>query len=171
MSINSQNNTACKYSDDQTHGMDAPSAMSRRDALTTGALGAAAAAASTVMATGAATAQTTTTGQLSGQTAFITGGARGIGLASAEELAKAGANIVLFDIASSSMPHVSYTLSSETDLAAAQARIEAIGAQCMTHQGDVRSLEDQQAAMQQAVDRFGSLNIVLANAGVGLRDQ
>lgn len=37
----------------------------------------------------------------------------------------------------------------------------------MTYRGDVRSLEDQQAAMSQAVDRFGSLDIVVANAGVG----
>ncbi|MEO1103886.1 MAG: SDR family NAD(P)-dependent oxidoreductase, partial [Pseudomonadota bacterium] len=62
---------------------------------------------------------------------------------------------------------VAYALSSPADLAAAQARIEALGAQCMTYRGDVRSLADQQAAMQQAVDRFGSLDIVVANAGVG----
>ena len=142
---------------------DRPADPTRRLALG-GTLGAAAAA---MMGARAASAQTAPTGELSGKTAFITGGARGIGLASAEEFARAGANIVLFDIASSSMPHVSYALPSEADLAAAQARVEELGVQCMTYQGDVRNLEDQQAAMQQAVDRFGSLNIVLANAGVG----
>ncbi|MEM7489520.1 MAG: SDR family NAD(P)-dependent oxidoreductase [Pseudomonadota bacterium] len=142
---------------------DQPADMGRRRALG-GTLGAAAAAFAGVSA---ARAQTAPAGELSGKTAFITGGARGIGLASAEAMAKAGANIVLFDIATPSLPHVSYPLPSEADLAAAQARIEALGAQCMTYRGDVRSLEDQQDAMQQAVDRFGSLDIVLANAGVG----
>jgi NAD(P)-dependent dehydrogenase (short-subunit alcohol dehydrogenase family) len=141
--------------------------MSRRAALTAGTIGAAAAAASGMMSAGAAMAQTAPQKALSGKTAFITGGARGIGLASAEEFAKAGANVVLFDIASSSLPHVSYALPSASDLAAAQARVEAHGVQCITYQGDVRNLEDLQAAMQQAVDSFGSLDIVLANAGVG----
>jgi NAD(P)-dependent dehydrogenase (short-subunit alcohol dehydrogenase family) len=136
---------------------------SRRSLI--GGLAAAGAGAATFA--GAARAQTATTGDLAGKTAFITGGARGIGLASAEEMAKAGANIVLFDIATPSLPPVAYALSSPADLAAAQARIEALGAQCMTYRGDVRSLEDQQAAMSQAVDRFGSLDIVVANAGVG----
>lgn len=141
--------------------------MSRRAALTSGMFGAAAAAATGMVTARAAMAQDAPQGELSGKTAFITGGARGIGLASAEEFAKAGANIVLFDIASGTLPHVSYALPSASDLAAAQAQIEALGVQCMTYQGDVRNLEDQQAAMQQAVDRFGSLDIVLANAGVG----
>ena len=153
----------------QTDKADRPAMMTRRAALTAGTFGAAAAAATGVMTAGAAMAQTAGTGagELSGKTAFITGGARGIGLASAEEMAKAGANIVLFDIATPSLPHVSYPLPSEADLAAAQARIEGLGVQCMAYRGDVRNLADQQAAMQQAVDRFGSLDIVLANAGVG----
>ena len=145
-----------------------PKAMSRRQMLRAGTIGAAAAAASTVMTARHAAAQSgPATGELTGKTAFVTGGARGIGLASAEEFAKAGANVVLFDIASTSMPHVNYALPSQADLAAAQVRIEALGAQCITYQGDVRNLEDQQAAMRQAADRFGSVDIVLANAGVG----
>ena len=142
--------------------------VSRRQMLWTGTVGVAAAAASTVMTTHNAAAQSgPKRGELDGKTAFVTGGARGIGLASAEEFAKAGANVVLFDIATPSMPHLNYALPSQADLAAAKARIEALGAQCMTYRGDVRNLEDQQAAMRQAVDRFGSLDIVLANAGVG----
>lgn len=138
-----------------------------RRSLIRGLAAAGAGAAALAGAASAQTAQTASAGELSGKTAFVTGGARGIGLASAEEMAKAGANIVLFDIATPSLPPVAYTLPSQADLAAAQARIEALGAQCMTYRGDVRSLADQQAAMQQAVDRFGSLDIVLANAGVG----
>ena len=145
-----------------THDTDRPADPARRLVLG-GTLGAAAAA---MIGARAANAQTAPAGELSGKTAFVTGGARGIGLASAEEMARAGANIVLFDIATPDLPNVQYPLSSEADLAAAQARIEALGADCMTYRGDVRSLADQQEAMAQAVDRFGSLDIVLANAGV-----
>ncbi len=143
---------------------DQPADMSRRRALRAGTIGAAAA---TFVGARAASAQTQAQGELSGKTAFITGGARGIGLASAEAMARAGADIVLFDIAAGSLPHVAYPLPGAADLAAAQARIEALGAACMTYRGDVRSLADLQAAMARAVDRYGSLDIVLANAGVG----
>ncbi|MEO1221761.1 MAG: SDR family NAD(P)-dependent oxidoreductase, partial [Pseudomonadota bacterium] len=90
---------------------DRPAMMSRRAALTAGTFGAAAAAATGVMTAGAAMAKQAVQKELSGKTAFITGGARGIGLASAEELAKAGANIVLFDIATETLPNVQYPLS------------------------------------------------------------
>lgn len=120
---------------------------SRREMLRAGTIGAASLAASSVMTARQSMAQSERTDRgLEGKTAFVTGGARGIGLASAEEFAKAGANIVLFDIASTSMPHVKYALSSQADLAAAQAQIEALGVQCITYKGDVRNLEDQQAA-------------------------
>ncbi|WP_308918021.1 SDR family NAD(P)-dependent oxidoreductase [Jannaschia sp. LMIT008] len=150
-----------------THHSDAapdrPVDPTRRLALG-GALGAATAA---VVGARAANAQDAApTGHLSGKTAFVTGGARGIGLASAEAMARAGANVVLFDIATADLPNVQYPLSSEADLATAQAAVEAHGVECMSYQGDVRNLADQQDAMRQAVDRFGSLDVVLANAGV-----
>ena len=141
--------------------------LSRRQMLRAGTLGAAAVAASTVMTARQAMAQSSTAPkELDGKTAFITGGARGIGLASAEELARAGANIVLFDIATPNVENVQYPLSSPDDLAKAKAQVEAHGVRCLTVQGDVRSLEAQQDAMTLAVQTFGGLDIVLANAGV-----
>lgn len=141
--------------------------MSRRQMLRIGTIGAAAVAASTVMSARQSMAQSgTAPKELSGKTAFVTGGARGIGLASAEELARAGANIVLFDIATPHVPNVQYPLASPDDLAKAKARVEAHGVRCLTVQGDVRSLQAQQDAMAQAVETFGGLDIVLANAGV-----
>ena len=141
--------------------------ISRRQMLRTGTIGAAAAATATLVSTGQSMAQTgAVTGELEGKTAFVTGGARGIGLAAADELARAGANIVLFDIATRDVPNVQYPLASAEDLAAAKAQIEAQGARCITVQGDVRDLAAQQSAMAQAVEVFGGLDIVLANAGV-----
>jgi len=104
--------------------------------------------------------------ELDGKTAFITGGARGIGLATAEELAKAGANIVLYDVASRTLPHVQYPIATERDLEQAKARVEAYGVRCLTFKGDVRDRDAQAHAMDQAVKAFGSLDIAVANAGV-----
>lgn len=141
--------------------------VSRRAMLRASTLGAAVVAASGVMQTGSASAQSgTEQKELSGKTAFITGGARGIGLATAEKLARSGANIVLFDIATPQLANVQYPLASQEDLEAAKARIEDLGAECLALKGDVRSLSDQKVAMAQAVDTFGSLDIVVANAGV-----
>jgi NAD(P)-dependent dehydrogenase (short-subunit alcohol dehydrogenase family) len=104
--------------------------------------------------------------ELAGLTSFITGGARGIGLATAEELAKAGSNIVLFDLASERIENVGYPLSNQSDLQSAKAKIEALGVECIAARGDVRNRQDLMRAMDQAVKKFGSLDIVVANAGI-----
>ncbi|MEM8754115.1 MAG: SDR family NAD(P)-dependent oxidoreductase [Pseudomonadota bacterium] len=143
---------------------DQPQDFGRRAALRAGTLGAAAAA---FVGAGRAQAQTARdVGELSGKTAFVTGGARGIGLAAAEEMARAGADIVLFDIATADVPNVQYPLATDADLADAKAAVEAHGVRCMTYKGDVRDGAAQADAMAKAADRFGGLDIVLANAGV-----
>jgi len=144
-----------------------PKAVSRRQALRAGGFGALGAAAAAVMHSGTAAAQSADAEkELAGKTAFITGGARGIGLACAEELAKAGANIVLFDVATEQLPNVQYPLSNDADLASAKAKIEKLGVGCVAVKSDVRSLNAQKQAMAQAVETYGSLDIVVANAGV-----
>ncbi|MEM6421783.1 MAG: SDR family NAD(P)-dependent oxidoreductase [Pseudomonadota bacterium] len=138
--------------------------IGRRQAMRLGVLGAAA------VVTPAAAVSTESTvgprGELAGKTAFITGGARGIGLASAEVLAREGADIALFDIATPRVEHVQYPLASDGDLAAAKARIEALGARCLIFKGDVRDGAAQERAMAETVATLGSLDIVVANAGV-----
>jgi len=148
---------------------------SRRQMLTATTLGAVSMAASSLLGRSPAASQTAAepdldqalkNQELEGKTAFITGGARGIGLATAEELAKAGANIVLYDVASRTLPHVQYPIATERDLEQAKARVEAFGVRCLTFKGDVRDRDAQARAMDQAVKAFGSLDIVVANAGV-----
>ena len=150
--------------------MEKNNKTTRRDMIKKGAMGAAAVAASTVLGTGRVQAseidQNPVNYQLSGKTAFITGGARGIGLAIAEEMAKSGANIVLFDIASGEIPHVGYAVANERDLQSAKAKIETLKVKCLAIKGDVRKRDDLESAMKQAVSTFGSLDIVVANAGV-----
>lgn len=133
-------------------------------------LGAAASAIATAAVVGSAQAANVLSGQnpsreLEGKTAFVTGGARGIGLASAEELAKAGANIVIFDVAKN-LQHVDYDLSDTHDLENAKARVEAHGVSCLTIQGDVRDRVALTDAVAKTISQFGSLDHVLANAGI-----
>lgn len=108
---------------------------------------------------------TTAESEFAGRTAYVTGGARGIGLACAEALAKAGANIVLYDIADQ-IKGVKYPLATAKDLNAAKKKIESYGVKCIAVKGDVRDAAKQKAAMEQAVDKFGSLDFVVANAGI-----
>jgi NAD(P)-dependent dehydrogenase (short-subunit alcohol dehydrogenase family) len=148
---------------------------SRRQMLTATTLGVASMAASSLLGKSPADSQTAAkpnrdqalkNQELEGKTAFITGGARGIGLATAEELAKAGVNIVLYDVASRTLPHVQYPIATERDLEQAKAQIEGFGVRCLTFKGDVRDRDAQVRAMGQAVKAFGSLDIAVANAGI-----
>ena len=100
-----------------------------------------------------------------GKTAFVTGGARGIGLGTAKELARAGANIVLYDVAQQ-IDLVRYPLATAADLEAARAEIEELGVGCLAIQGDVRDGAKQAQAMAQAVEAFGSIDFIIVNAGV-----
>jgi len=100
-----------------------------------------------------------------GKTAFITGAARGIGLACAEVLASNGANVTLFDIAGQ-IEHIPYPLATKEDLQNAKTAVENHGVKALAIQGDVRDRTALDNAVKQTVDSFGSLDFVIANAGV-----
>ena len=136
---------------------------SRRNLLLGAAAGTAALAATAPAAMASDTSKTK--GEFAGKTAFVTGAARGIGLACAVSLAKRGANIVLFDIARQ-LEDVPYPLASAEDLDKAKADIEALGVGCIAVAGDVRDFDAQKAAMERAVAEFGSLDFIVANAGI-----
>lgn len=91
--------------------------------------------------------------QLSGRTAFITGGASGIGLATAHCLGAKGMNLVIADV-------------EESALGTASADLGAAGYPVLAVRCDVRKLEDLQAAAQATLDRFGGVHLVFNNAGV-----
>ena len=142
--------------------------LTKRRFMTTAATAAVAAASLPFAATASASessAEKDIVKEFAGKTAFITGGARGIGFAAAKELAKAGANIVLFDIAGQ-IGEVPYELASRKELRQARKEIRSLGVKCLSIQGDVRSSADLNQAVQKTVETFGSLDFLFANAGI-----
>lgn len=95
---------------------------------------------------------------LKDKTIFITGASRGIGLAIAERCARDGANIV---IAAKSVTEDSRL--GGTIHTAAEA-VEAAGGQALAVQCDIRDEANVEAAVAQAVDRFGGVDAVVNNA-------
>lgn len=94
---------------------------------------------------------------LSGQTAFITGGGRGIGLATAEALLEAGAKVIISDV-------------DEALLASGQADLAEKGYDVETQSLDVTQPDSVAAAAKRANERFGSVDILVANAGIAWPD-
>jgi SDR family mycofactocin-dependent oxidoreductase len=103
--------------------------------------------------------------ELEGQVALITGGGRGQGRSHAVALAKAGADIVLQDICQD-IPSVPYPLSNSDDLGETARQVEAEGRRVLSLPGDVRDLPGLRDLVEQTKEKFGRLDIVVANAGI-----
>ncbi len=90
-----------------------------------------------------------------GRTAFVTGGASGIGLSMARAFGRAGMNVVLADIDRDTAADAAERLSHE--------QIKAIPVRC-----DVVERASIEAAAREAIDAFGKVHIVCNNAGVAV---
>ena len=95
---------------------------------------------------------------LSGKTIFMSGGSRGIGLAIAKRCARDGANVVI--AAKTDKPHPKL----EGTIHTAAAEIEAAGGKALGVLCDIRDEENVKRAVDQAVERFGGLDICINNA-------
>ena len=95
---------------------------------------------------------------LSGKTVFITGASRGIGLAIARRAAADGANIVIAAKTTETHPKLPGTIYS------AAKEIEAAGGQALPVSCDIREEASVLAAVAQAVQRFGGIDILVNNA-------
>lgn len=93
--------------------------------------------------------------EVQGKTAVITGGASGIGRGIARCLATEGMNIVVADIEQAPLDEV-------------VAELEERGAAALGIRTDVSDLDQVQALADAAVGRFGSVEVLCNNAGVGI---
>jgi 3-oxoacyl-[acyl-carrier protein] reductase len=93
------------------------------------------------------------------RTAIVTGGSRGIGLAIADALAAAGANVV-----------IGARTAADVESAASAMQARHAGARVLGVVCDVRSQQDCEQLVERAVNEFGRLDILVNNAGIGRFD-
>jgi len=88
--------------------------------------------------------------KLEGKVAVITGGNSGIGLATAQAFSAQGAKVVIMG----------------RDKATLEDAQKSINGECHTVQGDVQNLDDLDRLYRETKDAYGSVDLVVANAGV-----
>jgi NAD(P)-dependent dehydrogenase (short-subunit alcohol dehydrogenase family) len=90
---------------------------------------------------------------LKGRCAIVTGGTRGIGEAVVLRLAEAGASVVV-------------TARGQEGLTTVEAKVAALGGQAAGIRADAAEIDDAQRVIAFAVERFGSVDILINNAAV-----
>jgi NAD(P)-dependent dehydrogenase (short-subunit alcohol dehydrogenase family) len=104
-------------------------------------------------------------GELDGRVVLITGAARGQGRAHAIRCASEGADIVAVDI-DHDLSTVPYSLATADDLKDTTSQVEGLGRRILSTRADVRSQEQLDAAVAEALAAFGRLDVCIANAGI-----
>jgi NAD(P)-dependent dehydrogenase (short-subunit alcohol dehydrogenase family) len=87
---------------------------------------------------------------VNGRTVFITGAARGIGAGAAERLYSKGANVALVGLEPERL----------------EANAAALGDRAAAFEADVSDLEALERAVRATVERFGGIDVAIANAGI-----
>ena len=103
---------------------------------------------------------------LAGRVAYVTGAARGQGRSHCVRLARAGADVVAIDACGPVAEHNGYPPAEPADLAETVNLVEGEGRKIRAEEVDIRDLAGQQRVVSDAIEQFGRLDIVVANAGV-----
>ena len=109
-------------------------------------------------------------GLLDGKIALITGAARGQGRSHAVRLAQEGADVIAVDICRQ-IDSVAYPMATQDDLARTVSEVEALERRIVAVEADVRDAAALRDAVADGVTRLGTLDIVVANAGIGLMSE
>ena len=99
---------------------------------------------------------------LAGRTAIVTGAGRGIGRATALQLARLGAAVVVNDLGTT----VEGTGHDAEIAAAVVAEIEKAGGRAITNAASVTDFSAVERMVAEAVDRFGGIDVLVNNAGM-----
>lgn len=105
-------------------------------------------------------------GRFEGKVVLITGAARGQGRAHARRFAAEGANVIAVDACAPILPDVAYEAATVEDLQETARLVEQEGRGIVAHVADVRDQAALNAAVAEGLDRFGRLDVIVANAGV-----
>jgi NAD(P)-dependent dehydrogenase (short-subunit alcohol dehydrogenase family) len=100
-------------------------------------------------------------GSYTGKVAFVTGGASGIGRATALAFAREGASVVVADVSQSSNQETARMVEELGGRAGASLLPKAIAVKC-----DVTRTEDVKAALEKTIEAFGRLDFAFNNAGI-----
>jgi 3-oxoacyl-[acyl-carrier protein] reductase len=99
-------------------------------------------------------------GKLAGRVALITGGSRGIGAAVAKAFAREGAQIAFTYHEGADEAHGHLGAASEV-----VAEVESLGSEALAIAADAASAEDARRAVEETVERYRRINILVNNAG------
>jgi (+)-trans-carveol dehydrogenase len=105
------------------------------------------------------------TSRFQDRTVFITGAAHGMGRAHALAFAREGARLVICD-ACHQYSTVPYQLARPEELASLASEIEGMGRPVLAAEVSVTDLVSMQALVEQALQKFNSIDILVANAGL-----
>ena len=94
---------------------------------------------------------------LTGKSAIITGGSKGLGLAMAAGLASAGANVMLVN------------RNSDEGTQAAKELTATYGTKAISFSADITSREKTEAMAKEAMNTFGRIDILINSAGINIR--
>ena len=104
-------------------------------------------------------------GELDGRVAFITGAARGQGRAHAVRLARDGVDIIGVDICAN-VATMTYPNATGSDLEETARLVEKEGRRMLARKADVRNYTELVSAVDEGVEQFGRIDIIIANAGI-----
>ncbi|MFJ9007937.1 mycofactocin-coupled SDR family oxidoreductase [Streptomyces canus] len=108
-------------------------------------------------------------GRVAGKVALITGAARGQGRSHAIRLAEEGADIIAVDICAP-VEGIGYAMATPDDLRETEKQVCERGRRIITAEVDIREGHALSEAVREAVGQMGGLDVVVANAGVGVTE-